>query len=238
MTRKRLRWTLRIAATILLLIVGFFTLRWGLGNFGTVDPGKLYRSAQLSAAGLTRAIRDRGIRTVLNLRGQNPDRAWYLAERAATMSTDAVQVDFPMSSDQWLSREQARTLVDLLKTSPRPILVHCEWGAERTGLVSAIYELLQPGSQIENARGQFSAYYMFAPLKDGLVMRGHIDAYAAWLRANNQDHTPERFERWLTQAYEPGSPSREHWPCNPYPLKVVSRAQATPVTLWGERVCR
>ena len=37
-------------------------------NFGVVQPGVLYRSAQLSKAGMTRAMYDYGIKTVISLR--------------------------------------------------------------------------------------------------------------------------------------------------------------------------
>lgn len=174
---------------------------------------------------------------MLNLRGRNPDRPWYVAERGAALGAGAVQVDFPMSSDQWLSHDQVRTLLSILDDCSYPILIHCEWGAERTGLVSAFCELLREGSSVERARREFSAYYLFLPMKDGLVMRGHLDAYASWLATSGRGHSPGAFRRWLTRDYRPGSPSREYWPCNPYPLKVVSRPGAGPVALWGGNAC-
>jgi hypothetical protein len=128
-----------------------------------------------------------------------------------------------MASDQWLTRDQARVLLDLLQTCERPVLIHCQWGAERTGLASAFVELLRPGGSLESARAQFTPYYLFLPVKDGLVMQAHVERYAAWLEAEGVAHTPARFRRWLTERYEPGSPSREEWPYDPYPLVVVSR---------------
>ena len=213
-------------------------MRWGTGNFGTVEPGRIYRSAQPTARSLSSAIRRHGIKTVVNLRGSNPDQLWYASEKRASSNAGVTQVDFPMSSDQWLSHEQAATLLEILDTSAYPIQIHCEWGAERTGLVSAICTLLREGSSLEKARAEFSVYYMFLPLKDGLVMRGHLDAYEAWLDEAHQSHSPKLFRSWLTQEYQPGSPSREHWPCNPYPLKVITRPGAESLASWGAKVCR
>jgi protein tyrosine phosphatase (PTP) superfamily phosphohydrolase (DUF442 family) len=206
--------------------LGIIGWRWVTGNVGTVEPGRIYRSAQLSPGALTRIIRDRRIKTVLNLRGCNPDQTWYRAERAATLAAGAAQVDVPMSSDQWLSRDQARTLVEVLDSGAYPLLIHCEWGAERTGLVAAIATLLRPGSTLANARAQFSPYYLFVRLKDGRVMAGHLDGYEAWLGQRRLTHAPDRFRRWLAEVYRPGSPSREYWPYNPYPLVVVTRPSA------------
>ncbi len=200
--------------------------RRATGNLGTVTPGRVYRSAQLGPEQLTRVIQQRGIRTVLNLRGANPDQSWYRAESAATVAAGATQVDVPMASDQWLSREQIATLLEVLDSADEPILVHCEFGAERTGLISALIELLRPGSTLDSARAQFSVRYLFLPLKDGLVMRGHLDAYEAWLGGEGAPHRPERFRHWLTAVYRPGTPSREYWPCNPYPRKVVTARAA------------
>lgn len=42
-----------------------------------VKPGAVYRSAQLDAKQLADAIRTDGIKTVLNLRGDNTGTPWY-----------------------------------------------------------------------------------------------------------------------------------------------------------------
>ena len=143
-----------------------------------------------------------------------------------------------MSSDQWLSREQSTALLDILDHASYPILIHCEWGAERTGLVAAITELLRDDASLADATAEFSPYYLFLPIKDGLVMRGHLDLYADWLDRTHHAHTPATFRSWLSEVYQPGNPSREHWPCNPYPLKIVSRPEGGSVSTWGGRVCR
>jgi hypothetical protein len=213
----------RSLAAILVAAAAFVGWRYATGNFGTLIPGQVFRSRQLSASGLTRTIQTHRIRTVLNLRGCNPDQAWYRAEHAATLGAGATQIDVPLASDQWLSRAQARTLLEILDTAQHPLLIHCQWGSERTGLVSAFVELMRPGGSIASAQAQFSPYYLYLPTPHGRVMSGHIDRYVGWLRARGLAHTPERFRRWIDTEYHPGIPSRENWPCDPLPLKVVSR---------------
>ncbi len=238
MKRTKLRWAIRIVAVIILTPLLFVLMRWGTGNAGTVLKGLVYRSAQPSPSSVAKSIRTKRIKTVLNLRGANPDQAWYTGESRATVAAGATQIDFAMSSDQWLSREQAIALLDVLDHCEYPILIHCEWGSERTGLVSAIRALLREGSTLADGRSQFSPYYMFLPLKDGLVMRGHLDMYAQWLGDRGETHTPERLRYWIEREYRPGSPSREHWTCNPYPIKVVTRPRSTAVVSWGVNPCR
>ncbi len=111
-------------------------------------------------------------------------------------------------------------------------------GAERTGLVAAIIRLLGEGSSLADARSQFSPYYLFLPVKDGLVMRGHLDLYEKWLESEGLTHTPAVFREWLTHGYKPRNPSRQYWPCDLYPLKVVSRSAKAREVLWSESRCR
>ncbi len=192
-------------------------------NFGTVEPGELYRSGQMEAGSLAGRVRAHGIKTVLNLRGSHPELAWYRAERAATLAAGATQVDIPLSSCEWMSRAQARALLDVLDTASRPLLIHCFHGSERTGMVSAFAELLRPGSTLADARAQFTARHMYFGLGDGVVTFRHLEAYEAWLRGQPLAHAPEHFRRWLASEYRPGEPSRDRWSFDPYPLVVVTK---------------
>ena len=47
------------------------------GNFHAVDEGTIYRSGQLSGTQFSARIRENGIRTIINLRGNNAGRSWY-----------------------------------------------------------------------------------------------------------------------------------------------------------------
>lgn len=220
---RTLRWVARgLAATALVvgLAIGW---RWGSGNFGTVVRGEVYRSAQLGGDALSRTIRAHEIRTVLNLRGPNPDQDWYRAERSAAVDAGATLIDIPLASDHWLTTDQARTIVETLDTCDRPLLIHCQFGAERTGLVASIVELLRPGGSTRGASSQFSPYFLFLPIRDGAVMIGHLRQYEGWLDRRGLEHSPERFRRWLAEDYEPGTPNRSQWPYDPYPLRVVTR---------------
>jgi protein tyrosine phosphatase (PTP) superfamily phosphohydrolase (DUF442 family) len=235
---KKRRLVVLIALTALAVPAGVATWRRASGNLGVVQPGRVYRSAQLDAKTLRSLIRERGIRTVLNLRGANPEDAWYREELAATLAAGATQVDVPLASDQWISREQANELLRLIDQCEYPILIHCEFGAERTGLASAMFELLRPGGTLADARRQFSLDYLFVAIKDGRVMQAHVDAYESWLRHKGFSHTPDLFRRWLASDYHPGSPSREHWPCNPYPLSIATRPESpAAVVKWSANAC-
>jgi hypothetical protein len=188
----------------------------------------------MSANRLTETIEGSRVKTVLNLRGVNENDAWYLAERGATTAAGATQVDFKMASDQWLSRAQLRTLIRIFDSSEYPLLIHCEFGSERTGLASAIAELLRPDGSLEDARAQFSLWYLFLRDCENKVLPEHLDQYEAWLHGRGWNHSPDRFRQWAAEGFVPGQPSREYWPFNPDPLVVITRPD-TPAAIRSVR---
>ncbi len=129
------------------------------GNFHTVIPGELYRSAQPSASQLEFYARNYGVKTVVNLRGASENKGWYNREIATAKRLGLTHIDFPMSASKQLTPDEADRLVALLKDAPKPILVHCKSGADRTGLVSVIYSQQIAGLAEETAERQLSLFF-------------------------------------------------------------------------------
>lgn len=121
------------------LIGGYIGFQMLTGNMHEVLPGELYRSAQPTAADLARYQKEYGIKSVINLRGENEGSPWYDEEIAATNQLGLTHYNFRMKSSRELSQEQALALIDLMKNAPKPLLIHCRAGADRTGLASAVY---------------------------------------------------------------------------------------------------
>lgn len=217
------KWILGTVLALLTPPLGFVAWNVATDNFATVEPGALYRSGQMDPIGLGRTIRANKIKTVLNLRGSHPELVWYQGEQKATLDAGATQVDMALSSCEWMSRVQLRTLIRTLDTSDRPILIHCWHGSERTGLATAFARLLEPGSTLADARGQFSLRYLYAGYGDGKVMEEHLQQYENWLRRQGLAHQPEHLKRWAEDGFQPGKPGREQWPYDPFPLVVVTR---------------
>jgi protein tyrosine/serine phosphatase len=129
------------------------------GNFHTVIAGELYRSAQPSAAEIADYTKQYGIRTVVNLRGSSDNAAWYKEEVAASNQLGVKHIDFRMSASKQLTAAQADELVAILKDAPKPILIHCKSGSDRTGLVSVIYSQQIAGVPVHTAEKQLSIYF-------------------------------------------------------------------------------
>jgi uncharacterized protein (TIGR01244 family) len=120
---------------------------------------QLYRSAQLSPAQLEKHVRDHGIKTIINLRGENVNAQWYNAEIETAQQLGVEHIDFAMSSGTVLTPERADELVAIMKAAPKPILIHCQSGADRTGLVSVIYSQQIAGVREDVAERQLSVRY-------------------------------------------------------------------------------
>lgn len=133
------------------------------GNIHVVEPGALYRSAQPNGSELENLLQDYGIRTVINLRGANTGEGWYDDEIAASNKPGVTHVDIAMSARSKPSTETINQLVQTLRDAPRPILVHCKDGADRTGLAAALYELLVEEKPADDAARQLSFWYGHFP---------------------------------------------------------------------------
>lgn len=148
-----------LAAASLLLIGGHLGFLQLSGNFHEVLAGELYRSAQPSGAELENYVKRHGIRTVINLRGENNGTGWYREEVETAQRLGIQHINFRMSARRQLSTEQSEELIALLRDAPRPILIHCQAGADRTGLASVIYLQQIANVDEETAEWQLSLLY-------------------------------------------------------------------------------
>lgn len=150
---------LLLLALIGIAIGGHFTYLKLSRNFHEVVVGEVYRSAQPSGHDIQRFSETYGIKTILNLRGANPGRAWYQQELAASENLGIHHIDFEMSSTEELSLARAHELVEVMRHAPKPLLIHCEAGVNRTGLASALYLAAISDKKPQDAELQLSLMY-------------------------------------------------------------------------------
>lgn len=114
----------------------------GAPNLHRIDD-HLYRSAQPTARGM-RNLEQAGLRKVINLRSNHSDSGAILGTRLGLE-------EVPMVA--WSVNEEAvvRVLRVLSDPSQGPFLVHCQHGADRTGLVAAMYRMVLQGWSREEA---------------------------------------------------------------------------------------
>lgn len=112
-------------------------VKQGLPNFHQVSPS-LFRSAQPLAQGLMNANQERYFKTIVSLRAGYPD-----AAIVPPTNVNYVQIEF----NTWDVKDEH--VIEFLKiaTNPsnQPVLLHCQHGADRTGMMSAIYRIVVEG---------------------------------------------------------------------------------------------
>jgi hypothetical protein len=176
-----------------------------LYNFHWVVPGEAARAMQAWAGGLKTFLRRRGIKAIINLRGRNDDLSWWKKETAAAESLGIAHFDAMLDSRKLPTRQMLATLVESFDAAPRPFLLKCSGGQDRTSFAAALYLIHRDGwAAMEKAKAQFARFpYLHFPkahqrwLKPFLDF-AHADSAAAplaqWIR---ESYTPEKLKAWL-----------------------------------------
>jgi protein tyrosine/serine phosphatase len=108
----------------------------GVPNLHRISP-TLYRSEQPTALGM-KNLEKLGIRTVINLRYFNDDEDEVKGTSLRTERTKILT---------WhIGDKHVVEVMSLLKNAQNgPFLIHCQHGADRTGLMTAMYRVLEQG---------------------------------------------------------------------------------------------
>ncbi|RLB27632.1 MAG: hypothetical protein DRH11_18405 [Deltaproteobacteria bacterium] len=78
-------------------------------------------------------------------------------------SKGVVVLNFRLSPRKRVSPSTIEKVIALMKNAPKPILVHCKAGADRSGLICAIWRLVSHGDQPQRAYKQLSLLYGHVP---------------------------------------------------------------------------
>jgi protein tyrosine/serine phosphatase len=171
---------------------------WAFGRFGNVReivPGQAFRSAQLTPAQLERQIHDRGLRAVISLRGGHKRNAWFRNEKAVCERNGILFRSVCLRATTLPPADQLAKLVRWLDEAPRPLMMHCRAGADRSGLASAVYLSLYEGMDPEAARRQQLSW------RYGHVSRGPGRAMHEFFRLYAQTHDGLTLRQWIQDRY-------------------------------------
>ncbi|MBF0343662.1 MAG: dual specificity protein phosphatase family protein [Nitrospirae bacterium] len=129
------------------------------GNFHTITPGEAYRSAQLNRSQLHYYTDKYKIKSILNLRGKNSQNQWYVDEVRFSAEHNITHYDVALSATREPTPEETVKILDIFQHAPRPILIHCKAGADRSGLVSAMWKVVVDNESKNVADNQLSILY-------------------------------------------------------------------------------
>lgn len=156
--RQLLRWVLGtgVAAVALAPPVALYRAQYvHAKRFREVEPGRLYRSGQMTAAGFRETVERFHIKTVVNLQHEEPDPLLadhWLGKGKIRESELCKQLSVNyklltpdlLGPNNTLDKEPpaVKEWLDLLDDETNyPILLHCKAGLHRTGRLTAIYRM-------------------------------------------------------------------------------------------------
>jgi len=132
---------------LLFVVVAVFVIwerEFLFDRFGEVEAGKLYRSSHLSESRLEDYVEKYGIKTIVNLMDDlESDRAVARRKGLNYVANRCDQVPTQEAVDRFLA------VMD--DPANHPVLVHCEHGVGRTGVMSAIYRMEFDGWDVDRA---------------------------------------------------------------------------------------
>lgn len=202
----------RRAVKILVLVFAvLIALCWYIGVFGgnvrAIEAGKVYRSAQLTGSNYTAVtarlvgndlnsvLAREHIRTLICLRAGSAKDDWYREEIADCNRYQVDHKDVPFSARSLPPPETLKSLLDVFDHAQYPVLLHCQGGADRSGLAGALYAHIYQHIPLDRAEQEELTWrYGHLPVDKTRAMDDFFSLY----RRNNEGLD---LRNWILQAY-------------------------------------
>ena len=196
-----------------MLVVDYGLVRTVYNNRHQISKDA-WRSAQ-PAPHHIRWIADRGVKTVVNLRGRQSFGTRWLQERACERHGIKL-VDLKLRSRAAPTREDFHAVRELLNTVTYPILIHCKSGADRAGLMSVMYRFVHDGVPIRDAKQELSLRFGHIRQADTGILDYVFERYLA-----DNETKPIEFWHWVDTVYD-SSAAETSFHANRWANKVVN----------------
>jgi hypothetical protein len=177
-----------------------------LYNFHWVVPGEAARAAQAwGPVGMGPFLEKRGIRALINLRGRNDDLSWWKKETAGAKTRGIAHLDAMLDSRKLPTRAMLERLMQCFGQAPKPFLLKCSGGQDRTSFAAALYLIHSRGWEAyDMAAAQFARFpYLHFPKQHQRWLRPFLDfaredshgnPLATWIGGH---YEPEKLQEWL-----------------------------------------
>ena len=176
---------------------GFLRIWWH--NLYEVAPG-MWRSNQPGPSRV-HAAAGMGIRTIINLRGPRDDGGWRL-EAEACAQTGITLLDFTARSRAAPDKAMLHAARELFAEAKLPAMMHCKSGADRAGLMAALFLLIVEKRPVREAAAQLA--WKYGHVKQAKT--GLLDAFfAAYMPYEDQGMD---FFDWVDSIYDPDEVTR------------------------------
>ena len=194
--RKPVRAAVMAICSIALIVVARLWYLKEQGNFHPITPGEAYRSAQMDRDELEDYIRKFKIRSIINLRGEEPDER-YEEEISTCRKLGVSHFALGLSADKAPSSREIKKLLRLFRVAPRAVLIHCLAGSDRAGLASALWKVAADGASASVVKRQRSIRYGHIPFGPTPVLDEFFDKRVSTRGAdmNTEKMTGKLFNR-------------------------------------------
>ncbi|MDA9930887.1 sulfur transferase domain-containing protein [Alphaproteobacteria bacterium] len=176
---------------------GFLRIWWH--NKCELAPG-MWRSNQPSPSRIKAAGAD-GFRTIINLRGPRDDGGWQL-EAEACAKAGITLLDFTARSRAAPDKAMLHAARYLFADVTLPALMHCKSGADRAGLMSALYLLIVEKKPVREASAQLAWKYGHVKQAKTGLLDAFFTAYEPY-----EDAGMDFFD-WVDNVYDPQEVTR------------------------------
>ena len=174
-------------------------------NFHWIVPGEAARSAQAYAGFLGPFLAHNKIKSLINLRGENPNFAWWRYEKRICARRSVAHIDVKMNSRQLSTRAMLVSLLEAFDKSAKPTLIKCSGGQDRTSFAAALCLINARGwDALDEAMAQFAGWpYLHWPKKHQRWLKQFVlyareasegAPLAQWIE---QSYDPYAFKSWL-----------------------------------------
>lgn len=169
-------------------------------NKHKLAPG-VWRAAQ-PAPHQIGAFARQGVRTIVNLRGPRVCGSYWL-ERRACARYGIKLVDYTVYSRGAPSPREIHGAAELFRSIEYPVVMHCKSGADRAGLMSALFKHFHEGEPIEQAKLQLALKYGHIRQADTGVLDYFFERYL-----EDNAKSPISFLDWVDTRYDPAEVKR------------------------------
>ena len=196
-------------AELMLKDHGVLRLAWH--NLHQIDA-QMWRSNQPTPGRVEQAAKA-GIKTIINLRGPRNDGGWKL-EAEACKKANITLIDFTARSRAAPDKEMLHGARDLFNAIEKPALMHCKSGADRAGLMAALYVLIHCKKPVAEAMKQLSLRYLHVRQAKTGMLDSFFEAYAPY------EAKGMAFFDWVDTIYDPKA-LHDEFMARPWAEKLV-----------------
>ncbi len=177
-------------------------------NFHRISP-EAYRSSQPTMTQLRRMVKKHGIKTIINLKGANPNSAHWAFEKEQCAKLGVTLLDVSIYSRSLPDAARIHRAREVFESVEYPIWMHCKAGADRAGIYSTLYQYFRlhiPIAQTDQLR-----FWPFGHIRHSSA--GKIDYYLERYVEYTRSHPETGLLEWsetvadreqLEREYKPG----------------------------------